>query len=179
MRVRGKITAAAVGSLLAAGVPSGVARAEPGLTVDPQSPAGVEYAIPLNSGRGHGGGKGHSGGGGSGGGSSALFGSGITPPSNTSSGTGPSGAGTGGSGGAGGGSGGSTGHRGSSSKPRSGSHSSGGATPPGVAPVSAAASYSTSGPVAGIVGGILALGGGLGLFLRLRGRRTPSDRQLP
>jgi hypothetical protein len=177
MPVRGKITAAAVGGLLAAGLPSGVAVAEPGLTVDPQSPAGVEYAIPLDSGRGHGGGgHGHpsgggSGGGGGGGGNSALFGSGITPPASGSSATHASGSGTRAHRHGRGGSGKATSH--GSPNARSGD----GATPPGVAPVSAAASYSTSGPIAGVVGGILALGGGLGLFLRLRARRTTSEQQ--
>jgi hypothetical protein len=174
MSVRGKITAAAVGGLLAAGLPSGVAGAEPGLTVDPQSPAGVEYAIPLDSGRGHGGGHGHSGGSSGG---SALFGSGITPPGKGGSGTSPSGSGTGTSGGGGARNGGTSGGATSHGSPNA--RSGADATPPGIAPASAAASYSTSGPIAGIVAAILALGGGVGLFLRFRARRATSQQQLP
>jgi hypothetical protein len=177
MPVRGKITAAAVGGLLAAGLPSGVAGAEPGLTVDPQSPAGVEYAIPLDSGRGHGGGHGHSGGGSGGGGSPALFGSGITPPGKGGSGTSPSGSGTGMSGGGGAHNGGTSGGATSHGSPNARSVAD--ATPPGIAPASAAASYSTSGPIAGIVAAILVLGGGVGLFLRFRARRATSQQQIP
>src|SRR3954462_1213702 len=108
MPVRRKITALAVGAVaISGGLPAGASAAEPGFTVDPQSPAGVEYQIPLDSARGQGGGgtgHGHpgggglggssgggtsSGGGGSGGGggssastpSSNLFGAGIAPAS--------------------------------------------------------------------------------------------------
>src|SRR4051812_14956644 len=105
MPVRRKITALAVGAVaISGGLPAGASAAEPGFTVDPQSPAGVEYQIPLDSARGQGGGgtgHGHHGGGGlggssgggtssgggasgGGGGSSAspssnLFGAGIAP----------------------------------------------------------------------------------------------------
>lgn len=179
MGVRGKITALAVGAVVAStGVPA-AAVAEPGLTVDPQSPAGVEYAVPLDTGRGHGGGGSiHPGGGsgGSGGGStsggsaggspSGLFGSGITPPKSSGSGSGQrprahvrSHSGGGGGGGKGAG------------KPSGqGSGASAGQV---VAPVEASASYSATGPVAGVIGAVLLLGGGVGVFLRLRARRTP------
>src|SRR3954452_8826590 len=101
MRVRAKITAVAASGVLAALAASTSAQAEPGFTADPQSPAGVEYAIPLDQARGHGGGGGggvHPGGpdggsGGSGSGSSQaggsspeLFGAGIKPPSRSKSG---------------------------------------------------------------------------------------------
>src|SRR4051794_38453413 len=107
MPVRRKITALAVGAVaISGGLPAGASAAEPGFTVDPQSPAGVEYQIPLDSARGQGGGgtgHGHHGGGGlggsSGGGTSSgggasggggsssastpssnLFGAGVAPP---------------------------------------------------------------------------------------------------
>src|SRR3954451_1806549 len=98
MRVRAKITAVGVAGVLSALAASASAHAEPGFTADPDSPAGVEYAIPLDTARGHGGGHhgspgrggapgtgtatpgGTSAGTGAGGGSPALFGSGITPP---------------------------------------------------------------------------------------------------
>src|SRR3954470_11156173 len=100
MRVRAKITAVGVAGVLSALAASASAQAEPGFTADPQSPAGVEYAIPLDTARGQGGGGHHSGGGGaqrpgatapggtsapagSGGDSPALFGNGITPPAKT------------------------------------------------------------------------------------------------
>ena len=41
-----------------------------------------------------------------------------------------------------------------------------------VAPTTASTSYSTAAPIGGLIGGILLVGGGLGLFLRLRGRRS-------
>lgn len=84
------IAIAAVATLLVFEALPGSALAEPGLTVDPQSPAGVEYAVPLDQGRGHGGDSGGSGGGGSSsggntaGGSPPLFGSGIKPVSEKS-----------------------------------------------------------------------------------------------
>src|SRR5690349_11930410 len=97
MRVRAKITAVGATGVLAALATSATAQAEPGFTADPQSPAGVEYAIPLDTARGHGGGgggggghpSGTTGGGGSssggsqssGGSSPELFGAGIKPPS--------------------------------------------------------------------------------------------------
>lgn len=59
------------------------ATAQDGVTYDPDSPAGREYALPLEEARGEGGGKGSttSGGGSeaSGGNDSGLFGDGITP----------------------------------------------------------------------------------------------------
>jgi hypothetical protein len=162
MTVRGKITLFAVGAVVGSGALPGTAGAQRGLTVDPQSPAGVEYAIPLDSARGHRG-SGHPGGGGSGGGggtagsgSPALFGSGITPPAKPAS--------------AGAKKAGSAGRRGARRKaPR---HTGRASSQPRVAPVTASASYSTTGPLVGVVGSVLLLGGGLGLFLRLRARRS-------
>jgi hypothetical protein len=173
MRVRGKITAVCAASVLSALAASASAQAEPGFTADPQSPAGVEYAIPLDTARGQGGVHhgspgsggtpgsgtstpgGTSPGTGSGGGSPALFGSGITPPKENGS----KHAKPGGDGGSG------------SDKPaRSGGRGSA-VTPP----VAASASYSSTGPVVGIVGAILLLGGGVGVMLRLRARRSSAS----
>jgi hypothetical protein len=173
MHVRGKITALAAGTLMAAcGIPASASAAEPGFTVDPQSPAGVEYQVPLDSARGQGGGgsshdhgggglSGGGGGGSSGGGSNAassspiLFGSGITPAAG-----GPAGAKSKSSGG--------RHHRGGQASGGSGSAAGGLSVP---SALSTTASYSSTGPVAGIVGAILLVGGGLGLVLRLRARR--------
>jgi hypothetical protein len=156
--VRGKITVVATcGVLAATGLPA-AALAERGVTVDPQSPAGVEYAVPLDHARGgHGGGSGGSGSGGStsggsGGGSQALFGSGIAPASKASKAHAHSG-GTGG-----------RAAGGSQQKPRRG----GSSPSQSVTPVAASASYSTTAPIAGLIGGILVAGGGFGLFLRRR-----------
>src|SRR3954453_1195122 len=180
MPVRRKITALAVGAVaVSGGIPAGASAAEPGFTVDPQSPAGVEYQVPLDSARGQGGGgtgHGHHGGGGlggsgggatssgggtgGGGGSSAgtpssnLFGAGIAPATGSSGsagGTGSASGGTGGTNTGGGASGGGVRHL-----PRA---------------LTASADYSSTGPVAGIVVAILLVGGGLGLFLRMRARR--------
>src|SRR3954468_23661352 len=111
MVVRGRITSLAALSVLGFAAAAGSAHAEPGLTVDPDSPAGVEYAVPLDSARGHGG---HGGGGGApgggrapatGGNSPALFGSGIKAAGGSGSGSGSGsresdkGSGDGGSGG--------------------------------------------------------------------------------
>jgi hypothetical protein len=178
MPVRQKITALAVGAVaVSGGVPAGASAAEPGFTVDPQSPAGVEYQIPLDNARHQGGGgPGHHGGGGfgstsggsgnsSGGGgatggsggssggsaSSNLFGTGITPATGTSNGA----AGPGGNAnGNGQGSGGS----GASSRTRH------------LPSLATTADYSSTGPIAGIVAAILITGAAFGLFLRLRTR---------
>src|SRR6185437_12514621 len=56
---------------------------EPGVHVDPGSPAAKEYALPVNQARGTGGGTG--GGGASEGSGEKLFGAGIKPPSSDSS----------------------------------------------------------------------------------------------
>jgi hypothetical protein len=142
------------------------AGAQSGLTVDPHTPAGVEYAVPLDSARGHGGGgSGHPGGrsGGSnsssaadGSGSPALFGSGITPPAQSGSGRGRH-----------------TGARGRQAAARKSPAEGSGSPRPVVTPVTASASYSSTGPLAGVIGGVLFIGGGLGVFLRLRARRPP------
>src|SRR3954467_6829264 len=127
MPVRRKITALAVGAVaVSGGIPAGASAAEPGFTVDPQSPAGVEYQVPLDSARGQGGGgtgHGHHGGGGlggsggggtssgggtGGGGSSAgtpssnLFGAGIAPATGSAGSSGRSGSASAGGGGTGG-----------------------------------------------------------------------------
>ena len=138
---------------------------EPGLTVDPQSPAGVEYQIPLDTGRGHGSGKRRNRGviagatSGSGGGANGsagvsapvLFGSGITPENGSGSGKKGKGSKAGGRGGAG-----ATGE--------------GGSAPRSIAPVTASANYSPTAPIAALVGAIVLAGLGLGLFLRRRNR---------
>lgn len=178
MRVRGKITAVAVGAALAsAGIPA-TAGAQKGLTVDPQSPAGVEYAVPLDQGRGHGGGgSGHSGGGNGtsansgGGGSPALFGSGITPASKSGSSVRGRQHGNASSGRRAGADKRSAGSAGSA-----GSGSVSGAARSGSAPVTASAQYSTTGPIAGVTGAVLLLGGGFGMFLRMRARRSPGTK---
>jgi hypothetical protein len=175
MRVRAKITALGAAGVLAALPTSASAQAEPGFTADPQSPAGVEYAIPLDQARGHGGGGGGGGGvhpggtgggsGGSGSGSSqaggsspALFGAGITPPSRSKSNH----------------------HAAAPDSKRGGSHARAKPSIPSgsraAAPVVASADYSSTGPVVGIVAAILLAGALLGLFLHRRGdsRRTLS-----
>jgi hypothetical protein len=183
MPVRGKITALAAGAAVATcGVPAPASAAEPGFTVDPQSPAGVEYQVPLDSARGQGGGGhhgGHHGGGSAGGGdasgggggsassgggtsgsstgSSTLFGAGIAPAVGRASGS------HGGSPGAGGGTG-TAGARASGSGGGSSDRSLGAA-------LTASTEDSGTGPLTGIIVAILLAGGGLGLFLRLRARR--------
>ena len=166
MGVHAKITALAAGSmLLAAGLPS-AAQAEPGLTVDPQSPAGVEYAVPIDQGRGHGGpGNGAAGGGKNS--SPTLFGSGIKPSGSGSSG----GNGDSGDGGSDSKDGKGADKRGDAKPPRDG----GSAGQPAVTAANAAASYSATGPIAGLIAAILVGGGGLGLFLRLRRGKQPSS----
>lgn len=162
---------------------AGTAQAEPGVIVDPQSPAGVEYAIPLDQGRHHGGGPGHHG---SGAASQELFGAGIKPSGGSGSGSGSSGSGsapqalaTGGPGSAGGGgSGGASGSGSGRSGSGAGSARRSGAAPevPSVAPVRAAADYSSSGSVAVLIAAILAGGLGFGVLLRLRARRLAKKR---
>ena len=165
MRVRAKVTLIATAGALSLTGMSGTAHADKGLTVDPHSPAGVEYAVPLDSGRGHGGGSG-------GGGSRPLFGAGVTPPGHGTPGaSAPSSRGAPGSGrGRSGGGGGTKIHRGSA--PRA---SSAGGPDSTATPVRAAADYSSSGPVAGLIAGILLAGVCLGVFLRLRARRSARD----
>ena len=181
MPVRRKITALAVGALaVTGGIPAGASAAEPGFTVDPQSPAGVEYQVPLDNARNQGGGSGHHGGGGfgsatggggnssggatGGGGSSAgtgspnLFGTGISP---ATTGSGASGAG-GSNGATGGGARGAGGH--GSGAP------SGGSGTRRLPSLTTTADYSSTGPIAGIVAAILVTGAAFGLFLRLRAR---------
>ena len=183
MPVRRKITALAVGAVaVTGGIPAGASAAEPGFTVDPQSPAGVEYQVPLDNARNQGGGgSGHHGGGGfgsttggggnssggatgGGGGSSAgtgssnLFGTGISP---ATAGSGASGAGGSSVGTAGGATGGGAGGHGSGAPSGEARH---------FPAITTTADYSSTGPVAGIVVAILLVGGGLGLFLRLRTR---------
>jgi hypothetical protein len=182
MPVRRKITALAVGAVaVTGGIPAGASAAEPGFTVDPQSPAGVEYQIPLDNARNQGsGGSSHHGGGGfgsatggggnsSGGatgggsgssastGSSNLFGAGISPAASAGSGSQPSG------------SSGGNGARGSGSGSQN-SGSAAGSDLRHLPSLTTSADYSSTGPIAGIVAAILVVGGGFGLFLRLRTR---------
>jgi hypothetical protein len=164
-RVRGKLSALAVGSAVALLVVPGEAPAERGLTVDPHSPAGVEYAVPLDSGRQHGGGSGDSGASGA----RPLFGTGIRPPSGSGSGTPshgttPRGRKEGG---------------GAAAKKPVGRAQSG-KSEPRVTPARASADYSSSGPLAALIAAILLVGGGLGLVLRLRARRgAAAEKALP
>jgi hypothetical protein len=167
--VRRRITTLAVGGLLAV---ASSAQAEPGLTVDPQSPAGVEYAIPLDQGRHHGGTGSHGGGGGGG----ELFGSGITPRAQAGPGSSPgSGSGggtspangTGGSANAGGASGAHPGRRSVVPDDVVGANA--------VPPVRAAADFSSSGAIAGLIAAIVCVGVALGLFLRLRARASSQE----
>jgi hypothetical protein len=58
--------------LLAFVTPAFADKPQPGLTYDPGSPAGKEYALPLNAARSQGGGGGHSG-------AVPLFGAGVKP----------------------------------------------------------------------------------------------------
>jgi hypothetical protein len=184
MPVRRKITALAVGTLaLSGGIPAGASASEPGFTVDPQSPAGVEYQIPLDSARGQGGGS-HGGGSHDGGGSIG----------GTTSGGGGSGGSNGGGGAAGGGSGGSgssspslfgagitpakangsnsggSGSAGNGAAQRSGGAASGDGARH-FPSLTTSADYSSTGPIAGIVAAILITGGAFGLFVRMRARR--------
>lgn len=169
MRVRKQITALTLGTVFAIAAP-GAADAEPGLTVDPHSPAGVEYQVPLDTARGHGnhpgGASGDHGTGSSGSSadpgssnSDTLFGSGITPAPKAR----PRATGHGGSG-----------IHGAAQRPRAGHR---GTAASSVAPIAASASYSSEGALGGLIAGILAIGGGLGLLSRYRGRRRA--RQAP
>jgi len=92
-------TAAAISlvAALAVGIPGAAIAAEPGVHIDPGSPAGTEYALPLDQARhdatppggGHGGAGGGGGGGGgagsSGSGGSTLFGAGVVSPASSGS----------------------------------------------------------------------------------------------
>src|SRR5436305_4596599 len=187
MPVRRKITALAVGAVaVSGGIPAGASAAEPGFTVDPQSPAGVEYQVPLDSARGRGGGTHHGGGGNlggtnGGGGGGSNGGGGAT-------GSGGSGSGTSASGGTSSpnlfgagiapatGSGSSNGASGAVGK--AGGNGSGGQASGVISgarhlptALTASADYSSTGPIAGIVAAILLVGVGFGLFLRMRARR--------
>jgi hypothetical protein len=169
VRVQAKKTAFALAGVIGGLALAGTAQAaEPGFTPDPESPAGVEYQIPLDTARGQGGG-GPSGGDAQGGGGSPSG----SPSGGSPSGSAPSG-GSAGSRGTSGlfGSGISTPGKGDAKGPNGTRQRRGGAGSGSTAvPVSASASYSATGPVAGVVGGVLLIGGGIGLFLRLRGRR--------
>jgi hypothetical protein len=96
-------TAAAIplAAALVVGIPGAAIAAEPGVHIDPGSPAGTEYALPLDQARhdatppsgGHaGGGSGGGGGSSSGSGGSTLFGAGVV--SRASSGSPRAGGGT-------------------------------------------------------------------------------------
>jgi hypothetical protein len=146
---------------------SGTARAQQGVHVDPQSPAGVEYALPLDSARNAGGGGGshrHSGGGGGGGSSS---------PSHTS--TAPAGPAAGGS---------SAGtalfgqgiepkRSHASARPSRAKKTHGKRPVPATAPVTVVhvpppADYSSTLAIGGLIALIVLAGGGLGLVARRR-----------
>lgn len=152
-----KPTLAAITALATVGG-AGAARAEPGVHVDPQSPAGVEYAIPLHSGRqpgGHG-----TTGGRAAGSSGTLFGAGITPPSGSASKPGSRS---------------SNSARGTHTRPDAVGGASGGRSAKAgsagggsAVPVSASAHYSPTAPVVALIGAILLVGGGLGLLARRR-----------
>src|SRR4051794_21479121 len=72
-----------LGFTLAAAGPALASAAEPGVHVDPDSPAGKEYAIPIDSVRRDTGGRGSAE---PGGGGAPLFGAGITPAGRSSGG---------------------------------------------------------------------------------------------
>ncbi len=80
-RVSAFITVAALAAGTSAQPAAPALALEPGVHIDPGSPAAKEYALPVNQARGTG-----SGGEGSGGSSEKLFGAGIKPPSSGSSG---------------------------------------------------------------------------------------------
>jgi hypothetical protein len=80
-RVSAFITVAALAAGTSAPLAAPALALEPGVHIDPGSPAAKEYALPVNQARGTG-----SGGEGSGGSSEKLFGAGIKPPSSGSSG---------------------------------------------------------------------------------------------
>lgn len=135
------------------------ARAESGVHIDPQSPAGVEYAVPLHSGRqpdartptGRSGSESHS---------QRLFGVGITPPRGPGSGS-------------------SRAARGSRDRlvsdgraHRAKGTESASAGNGSAAQVSAPVNYSPTAPVMALIAAILLGGGGLGLLARRRVRSS-------
>lgn len=177
--VRGRFLAGAALTAVMAGLgalPTNAAAQEPGVTVDPGSPAGKEYALPIDTARREGQGDGGAKSRGASPGTTPPFGQGITPaPGRASNGSiSDSGAtkasrdtatsgnddGAGGNGSAGGGG--------------SGGGDSGSGPPGSTADVPAAsASAGSTGPTALTAGTILAVltAGGLGGFL-VRRRRT-------
>ena len=160
-----RVAAVLVAGAVATGawVPAAAA-AEPGVHIDPSSPAGKEYALPVDQARRDAGGSATQGGSGSHGGQGDLFGAGI----------GPSGGGGGGTG-AGHTGGHATGGSHGSAKAAT-RHASGGS--PGSGPtagnrVSSPNSGSSDGALIGIVGGVLLLGAACGLGARrLRAQGT-------
>ncbi|HEX5225896.1 MAG TPA: hypothetical protein VFW29_12280 [Solirubrobacteraceae bacterium] len=168
-------------AVLAVGLIAGATPAlavEPGVHIDPGSPAAKEYAIPLSQARE--GGRG----GGSSGTEAALFGTGITPPSSGSghgggghgSGSGHGGSGAGASGG-GTGTGGATGPGASSGGSASGGGAGGGATPAAVLHGAGDSSSGGSSLLVLIGGGvaILVLAGFGGTVLRHRRGPRPTQ----
>jgi hypothetical protein len=141
------------------------AHAQKGLHVDPHSPAGTEYAVPLDSGRQPGGGSG---------GGDPRFGAGITPPSHTQ-GSGSAGTTTAGSGGGGAGGsqdrGGSAGPGGTSKSGQAGASG----RPAAAVSVPAPASYSSAGPLIALIAAILLAGCSLGLLARRRARSRQAE----
>lgn len=158
--VRASSRAAVLGGVLATLVACGPAQAEKGVHIDPHSPAGVEYAVPLDQARGdsahHGAGSGGSGGSGG----STRFGAGITPPANAHSGTTGQTAASG-----------RKTRRGQSQARRS--HGAAQTADPAPStPVAAAGSGSDYSSVAlgAVIGAVLLAGAGIGVLLRRRAR---------
>jgi hypothetical protein len=133
-------------------VPAAVA-AEPGVHIDPGSPAGKEYALPVDQARRDAGGSATRGGSGSNGGQGGLFGAGIGPPG-------------GGGGGTAGGHGASGSHgSANAATQRASGGSSGSGTAAGIR-VSSTSAESSDGALIGIVAGVLLLGAVCGLGAR-------------
>src|SRR4051794_31174635 len=142
------LTTLLLGITLAAAAPALAAAAEPGVHVDPDSPSGKEYAIPLDSVRRDAGGRGSAE---PGGGGAPLFGAGISSaPRSTRGGSGAT-------------------HRsGSGRKPAKQDRSGSGERKAAVAAASAGAGSdgSTALTSAAIGLAVLLAGGALGLVLR-------------
>jgi hypothetical protein len=165
-RVSAVLALAAIAATSPALLPRDAAALEPGVHIDPGSPAAKEYALPVNQARGTG--SGGSGGGHGEGSTEKLFGAGIKPPSSGSSG--PASAGP-------------AGHqRPRTTSPRSGSAGAGGASSSAQAPpvLVRRAADTGSGSAGGssalvlLAGGmaVLALGGFAGIVLRHNRRPT-------
>jgi hypothetical protein len=153
-------------------LPAGAAAQRGGVFVDPETPAGTEYAIPLEEARRQGAGR-EKGGGGGGSGSQPLFGVGIERvPSGSAAGGESAGGGAGASGGggpsAGAGESGGGGEGGSAGRDRRGAEGLQSARdrPAPVAVEAAARGGSDALLTAGIAGSVLAIGLLVGFGLR-------------